>query len=322
MEMDRDPEQMRGGGSRQLEGHKEESLEPRPQGEARKLEVDLPMPGTGSEADGPSGFDGPMKSLYSQFDYRAAKDFLKDGSVLWSFGGPSATATYYLMPGETVWFERESLLESPEDGYSLKCVDKDKLLDDAPAEAVSALRDRGILPPAVHSDRWFDQAFEGMEPPAQLRRLSERICRSYGIGGVADPACIANVVAKELGLGDGRGQFYTASQGVPAWRIDGIEKMPMREALGRLNDVVIEAGYDTLTARVSDHWACSTYADWRSSVKTGSNEGWYVRLEAVYPTSGQGLKDGTIADVKVLGSFDEALRMSNLISSWLQSQGL
>ena len=314
MELGREQEQRRESGPRQVEGHGAESMEPQAPGGAREP-VALPAPSQPDPSARPA-------THYSRFDYRLAKDFLKDGSLLWSTESPTAATRFHLLPGGTVWRERESLLEAPENGYSLESVEIPKLVEDGPAGVVQALRDRGILPPAVHSERWFDAAFEGMQPPERLRRLSERLCRAYGIGGTADPAHIANLVARELGLGDGRGQFYTSNHGVPAWRVDGIEKMSLQEALGRLNDVMIEAGYDPLTARVSDHWACSTFADWRSSVKTGSNEGWYVRLEAVYPMSGQGMKDGTVADVKVLSSFDEALRMSNLIGSWLQVQGL
>lgn len=313
MEMSREPEQ-RDSAPRQPEGQRGESLEPQAPTGAREA-VALPVPSQPGPGSSPA-------SHYSRFDYRLAKDFLKDGSLLWSTESPTAATRFHLLPGGSVWRERESLLDAPEHTYSLESVKIEALVEDGPAGVVLALRERGILPPAVHSDKWFDAAFEGMELPERLRSLSERLCRAYGIGGTADPAHIANLVARQLGLGDGRGQFYTASHGVPAWHVDGIEKMPLRDALGHLNDVMIEAGYDTLTARVADHWTCSTYADWRSFVKTGSNEGFYVHLEAVYPTSGEGMKEGTIADVKVLGSFDEALRMSNLISSWLQAQGL
>ena len=314
MAMSRGPEQIREGGSRQPEGQKEESLEPQAPAGARGT-VTLPVPSQPGPGALPTSDD-------NRFDYRQAKEFLKGGSLLWSTESPTAAMRFFLLPGGAVWRERESLLESPENGYSLTNIEFDKLVEDGPSGVVLALRERGILPPAVHSDRWFDTAFEGMQLPEKLRRLSERLCRAYGIGGTADPAYIANVVAKELGLGDGRGRFYTASQGVHAWRVDGIEKVSMREALRHLNDVLIEAGHDTLTARVSDHWAWSTYADWRSSVMTGSNEGWRVLLEAVYPTSGQGMENGVIADVKVLSSFDEALQISNLVSAWIQTQGL
>ena len=56
---------------------------------------------------------------------------------------------------------------------------------------------------------FFKEAWEGMQNvPEDLRRLSERLCRSYGIRGICDPGYIANVIAKELGLGDGFSNFY------------------------------------------------------------------------------------------------------------------
>lgn len=60
---------------------------------------------------------------------------------------------------------------------------------------------------------FFDEAFTNpttREPyaiPANLRRLAERLCRSYGIRGTCDPMYVANVIAVELGLGDGCSNF-------------------------------------------------------------------------------------------------------------------
>lgn len=55
--------------------------------------------------------------------------------------------------------------------------------------------------------KFFDAAFKGIPVPADIRRLSERICRSYGIRGICDPAYIANIIAVELGRGDGLSHF-------------------------------------------------------------------------------------------------------------------
>lgn len=43
--------------------------------------------------------------------------------------------------------------------------------------------------------------------PAVLKKISRRICESYGIRGICDPMYIANTIAMELGLGDGRSNF-------------------------------------------------------------------------------------------------------------------
>ena len=45
--------------------------------------------------------------------------------------------------------------------------------------------------------------------PKKLKNASMRICNAYGIKGICDPMYIVNVMARELGLGDGRSKFYT-----------------------------------------------------------------------------------------------------------------
>lgn len=56
---------------------------------------------------------------------------------------------------------------------------------------------------------FFERAFEGMNPPADIRRIAERITRSYGLRGICDPAYIANIIAFEMGRGDGMSTFYS-----------------------------------------------------------------------------------------------------------------
>lgn len=55
--------------------------------------------------------------------------------------------------------------------------------------------------------KFFDEAFRENQVPENIKRLSARLCRSYGINGICDPMYIANVIALELGLGDGQGNF-------------------------------------------------------------------------------------------------------------------
>jgi hypothetical protein len=62
-------------------------------------------------------------------------------------------------------------------------------------------------------EAFFDEAFTNTitrQPqivPEDIKRLSIRLCRAYGIRGICDPMYIANVIAFELGLGDGCGKF-------------------------------------------------------------------------------------------------------------------
>jgi hypothetical protein len=61
---------------------------------------------------------------------------------------------------------------------------------------------------------FFDKAFynelarKPYDIPADLRKASERICHAYGIRGICDPMYIANVIALEIGRGDGRSNFF------------------------------------------------------------------------------------------------------------------
>jgi len=54
---------------------------------------------------------------------------------------------------------------------------------------------------------FFEEAFRGTDCPADLKRAATRICRSYGINGICDPVYIANVIAVEIGRGDGQSNF-------------------------------------------------------------------------------------------------------------------
>lgn len=64
-----------------------------------------------------------------------------------------------------------------------------------------------------HSPEWFAEAFtnpvtrQPYDVPADIRRLAERICRSYGIRGICDPMYLANIIAVETGRGDGQHSF-------------------------------------------------------------------------------------------------------------------
>ncbi len=62
----------------------------------------------------------------------------------------------------------------------------------------------------VHSTGWFDNCFEGATVPADLRAASEALCRRFTIRGICDPMYLANLMAMELGRGDGRGAFHPA----------------------------------------------------------------------------------------------------------------
>lgn len=44
--------------------------------------------------------------------------------------------------------------------------------------------------------------------PEGIRKAAIHICDSYGIRGECDPMYVANTIALELGLGDGRGNFF------------------------------------------------------------------------------------------------------------------
>ena len=54
---------------------------------------------------------------------------------------------------------------------------------------------------------FFIEAFKGYEVPKNLKEVSTRICTEFKINGICDPMYISNVIAHELNIGDGNGNF-------------------------------------------------------------------------------------------------------------------
>lgn len=48
------------------------------------------------------------------------------------------------------------------------------------------------------SEEWFNVQFEGCNARPSVINAAKRICRAYGIKGLADPTYIANVIEHEL----------------------------------------------------------------------------------------------------------------------------
>ena len=48
--------------------------------------------------------------------------------------------------------------------------------------------------------------------PNKLKNASMRICNAYGISGICDPMYIVNIIALELGIGNGKSKFYTLNK--------------------------------------------------------------------------------------------------------------
>ena len=59
----------------------------------------------------------------------------------------------------------------------------------------------------MDKQKYFTEAFKGYNVPTNIRNISESICREFNINGICDPMYIANVIAVELNLGDGCGNF-------------------------------------------------------------------------------------------------------------------
>lgn len=63
---------------------------------------------------------------------------------------------------------------------------------------------------AGHFREAFTNAVTG-EPhsvPDEVKSAATRITIAYGLRGISDPMYIANVIAKELGYGDGQSTFW------------------------------------------------------------------------------------------------------------------
>lgn len=65
-----------------------------------------------------------------------------------------------------------------------------------------------VIEAELHTKEWFDGCFKGLGVPDNLKKASTDLCRSYDIKGISDPAYVANIIATNLELGDGKGVFY------------------------------------------------------------------------------------------------------------------
>lgn len=63
--------------------------------------------------------------VFNRFQYREAKQFLKDARILQGFQSPTLHTTTYLKKGRE-YYEYESKLEAPEDDYYVKDIGEHK----------------------------------------------------------------------------------------------------------------------------------------------------------------------------------------------------
>ncbi len=47
-----------------------------------------------------------------------------------------------------------------------------------------------------YDKEWFNEAFKGVNVPDYARVAASRLCKIYNIGGVCDPAYIANLITR------------------------------------------------------------------------------------------------------------------------------
>jgi len=65
----------------------------------------------------------------------------------------------------------------------------------------------------LNRDEFFKKAFTDFvtrkpcKIPENIKNASIQICKAYNINGICDPMYIANIIAKELNLGDGKNNF-------------------------------------------------------------------------------------------------------------------
>lgn len=59
--------------------------------------------------------------------------------------------------------------------------------------------------------RFFEEAFKDYQVPPKIRAFAEAFCIRFNVRGICDPAYCANIVALELKVGDGCGQFDNAN---------------------------------------------------------------------------------------------------------------
>jgi hypothetical protein len=74
---------------------------------------------------------------------------------------------------------------------------------------------------------WFDLYLPRCVPQ-QIANASKGICAAHQIKGICDPMYIANVIAFELGAGDGQGSFF--QHGTPVISSETLDKIASRLA--------------------------------------------------------------------------------------------
>lgn len=112
---------------------------------------------------------------------------------------------------------------------------------------------------AVWSKEELDKAFtsavtgEPYNVPEDIRNAATRIVRAYPIRGICDPMYIVNVLAVELGRGDGQGNFFMT--------VDGEKRFTNFDDAERYSDSLNSEAGDDVTYSVAfvnsdpeDYW--------------------------------------------------------------------
>ena len=87
---------------------------------------------------------------------------------------------------------------------------------------------------------FFNEAFGDKEIPQEIKNVSMSICKDFNIGGICDQMYIANVIAYELGIGDGCGNFNSNSPDFS--RLDYLAQ----RLSGAYKTCISDSNYDTL----------------------------------------------------------------------------
>ena len=64
-----------------------------------------------------------MQKKYGLYQYREAKQIIKDAAIIHRYSDPCVCNTTYRTPDNLYWYESESRLEYPENDYELSLIE-------------------------------------------------------------------------------------------------------------------------------------------------------------------------------------------------------
>lgn len=157
-------------------------------------------------------------------------------------------------------------------------------------------------------EAYFDKAFLNSDTkrphpiPANIRQLSERICKDNNIKGTSDPMYIANITAYELGLGDGQSSFAQ----VRSTASEDLDRLTNRiNSAYRMNIV------DPSNTRAEVNRLCGQFVMTHDQLKTNDYKYIVETYRSEYPKDGTKIHYGFNDKTDIETFFEERRKQGN-----------